>query len=1370
MQKKIYLWIALLALCLPTWGQSKFVMGQLYNLRPQLYSECVFGYADGAVGTPLTLVPGQGEKACDQWNVLDLSGSLRFINPFVNMAIQAAADDRILLAENNGSDESQLWKLEEVGENTYLLIPANRPSMAMKCEVPSTWKSGRVAQLFARGGANATPGRLKLIDKEAAKKDKSAYFTFEQSKVAGFDAELTYQFVSVAHDGMVLGNGDSGDNNARIRPEKRDTANRGQYWSVQMLDLNRRVVSGAFYDQNFDDGGGNPAVDYLLQWPAEAGVWNNAQFEFRAVNGNPGVYQIASANPSKKQWVYAIKDNQLKKVDAASADEQSWFRIETVNKPKFEQPYWEDETIFEENKEVAHATYTPYPSVEAMMADIEFYQHPWVSTKSQSVMTLNGTWKFHFVKEPSLRPLDFYKDDFDVAAWDTIPVPSNWEMYGYDRPIYCNVEYPHANTPPFIKARPWYNDGGKNYGINPVGSYVRTFQVPEGWNGRTFIHFGGIYSAALVYLNGKYIGYTQGSNNVAEFDLTEHLRSGDNRLAVQVFRWSDGSYLECQDMFRMSGIFRDVYLYNVPRTSVRDHYITTTDLGEYDAKTTRSPKLNVAMVLDNRDRGVVAKQICVSLHSPEGVLLAEGSKQVAMMGDSLVRFDVPLAVNGTVELWSAEHPTLYTIQVVQKNEVGAEEMAFSTKYGFREIEIKNSKIYVNGQPVLFKGVNRHDSHPLYGRAVTTQSMLRDVLLMKRNNINTIRTSHYPNAAKMYAMFDYYGLYCMDEADLEDHANQSISAKPSWIPAFVDRIDRMVLRDRNHPSIFSWSLGNEAGNGKNFDDCYKAAKRLDSRPVHYEGTRNGLPYGGNTYSDMYSKMYPGMDWMSRYTSNMDKPMFICEYAHSMGNAIGNLTEYWDAIEESNATSGGCIWDWVDQAIYEPREIKNGTYHGRLHTGYDFPGPHQGNFCSNGIIPATRNESPKLKEVKAAHQFVKFELQQIDSKRNTFMIKVRNKYDFTSLDEFDLTWQALVDGEPTSKAKRVSLPAVDSGDSVTIELKLPKVKMAKCMKDGKEVLLNVQLVRRAAETWCEAGHVEAMKQFTLNKKAPLANYAANDAAPKGATELKVDKSDENRIVIYNNKVRASLDKTTGTLVGLDFGQGELIAEGKGFVYDNHRWIENDRFGQTDAQLASTAEIKEEVNDNEANFTVVRKGGICDSELTYQFHASGVVTVDVKLVPHTANLRRAGLVCCLDSSLAKVDYYAYGPWENYNDRKDGCTIGRYSTTVRDMVEEYVKPQSMGNREGLRELKLTDNKGRGLVIEAEGDCSFSTLRYTDAMLMNANHLWQIEETPYVVLHLDAEVRGVGNASCGQDVDTLPVYRVAQKPYTFRFRLSSAK
>ena len=637
-------------------------------------------------------------------------------------------------------------------------------------------------------------------------------------------------------------------------------------------------------------------------------------------------------------------------------------------------------------------------------------------------------------------------------------------------------------------------------------------------------------------------------------------------------------------------------------------------------------------------------------------------------------------------------------------------------------------------------------------------MLRDVTLMKQNNINTIRTSHYPNDAKMYAMFDYFGLYTMDEADLEDHANQSISDIPSWIPAFVDRIDRMVLRDRNHPSVIFWSLGNEAGGGSNFQACYDAAKRLDNRPIHYEGTRDGKEYGGNRFSDLYSKMYPSMKWMNTYVSSLDKPMFICEYAHAMGNAIGNLKEYWESIEGSSATIGGAIWDWVDQAIYEPHEMKKGIY--RLHTGYDFPGPHQGNFCSNGIIPATREESPKLKEVKAVYQYVHFADKGVDVKRNEAKVLLKNTYDFLSLDKFYLRWQVVKDGfrmQPDS----MMLPAVMPDDSLLVTLNLKGINLKKAIKNGEEVMLDLYVCRTDAETWAGAGHEVAKQQYELSARKELPELKSLH----GKKQKLAVSDNENLLTVKNAYIEASFDKITGQLVTLVMNGQQVVSQGGGFVYDNHRWIENDKFTETANGLSEKGTCT--VTEEKGNIIVTtnREGSLCSTDIVYTFTQTGVMDMEVVFRPHTADLRRCGLVANIDSTLSNIDYYAYGPWENYNDRKDGCMVGRYTTTVEDMEVPYMKPQSMGNREGLRELTLYNKEGKGVKIQTEGNVSFSALRYTDKDLMEGHHAWELEKRPYIVLHLDAVQRGVGNASCGQDVDTLPAYRVPQQEMKYKLR-----
>ncbi len=1173
-----------------------------------------------------------------------------------------------------------------------------------------------------------------------------------------FDQQRIYQIVSVSHPDKVLGYAGDGGQVILKAVDKND---KSQYWTISEL-------SGSF---RFSNAYGNVSMRADDTATAKMTETNGSdEMQLWLANRVGESVQLVPSNNAK--WAAAVEGNKVIMTDAAKAGtkDAALFRIVATHLTvdggadlaQGEQPIWEDETRFEENKEKGHATFTPYASESAMLADANFYNYPWNYTKSANAKLLNGNWYFSLVPEPSLRPTDFYEEDYDVSSWDKIPVPSNWEMQGYDRPIYCNVEYPHGNTPPFIRARKGFNDGGKNYGINPVGSYVHFFDMPSNWDGnRTFIHFGGIYSAALVYLNGQYVGYSQGANNVAEFDLTKYLRPGSNRLAVQVFRWSDGSYLECQDMFRMSGIFRDVYLYSVPKVSVRDHVITSalTQKSNYTAGT-----MNVALTLDNRDGMKGKKELVVKLMDTNDKLVAE--KTVVVKYDakkSTASANVAFKVKDVLP-WTAETPNLYTVRVLQR-EAGKEELAFSTKYGFREIEQRGSLIYINGQRVFFKGVNRHDTHPLYGRAVTTESMLEDVLLMKRSNINTIRTSHYPNAAKMYAMFDYFGLYTMDEADLEDHANQSISDMPSWIPSFVDRVERMMLRDRNHPSIIFWSLGNENGGGNNFQACYDAAKRLDKRLIHHESTRDGKEFGGNRFSDMYSKMYPSMEWMDEYVNSFDKPMFICEYAHSMGTAIGNLREYWESIENSTTTIGGAIWDWVDQSIYEPVEIKKGTYMGRLHTGYDYPGPHQGNFCCNGITTALREVTPKLVDVKAVYQYIKFSLSGIDAEKNEAVVNVNNTYDFISTKGMMLKWDVLVNGY-SSGAGTIALPELAPDQKGDVTIKLPKnADLKKAAKNGTEIMLTVKVENKENYNWVDAGHELAAAQFELNKRSA---HLSSVKVKTDAGALAVAEED-GQVVVKNNAVVISFDKTTGVVKQLRLDGIDVIYGGMGFEYDNFRWIENDRIEYNGNGLDAEGQISTKTLANGCVEVSTKRGGsLCGTELVYTIYPNGIVDIDAKFVPQTKGLRRTGLACGINPGLGYINYYAKGPWENYIDRDNGCFVGRYMTTVQDMVVPNTKPQSMANRIGLRELVMTNNKGRGIKIETEGDVAFSALRYTDVDLMNGLHIWEMQERPFIYLHLDAYQRGIGNGSCGPQA--MPKYDVKEEPASYKLRISSVK
>ena len=727
---------------------------------------------------------------------------------------------------------------------------------------------------------------------------------------------------------------------------------------------------------------------------------------------------------------------------------------------------WENAKVYERNKERAHATYMPYPSTKAMKADGQRYDKPWLDPTGANYLSLNGTWKLRWSE--GAKPVLLGKDDFwgdgvstEGAAWNDITVPSCLEMNGYGLPMYVNVDYPFEDQQPYVRMKAGLK--------NSVGSYRRDFTLPAGWeNKRVFLHFDGIYSAAYVYVNGHEVGYTEGANNVSEFDITKYLRTGKNNVAVQVIRWSDGSYLEGQDMWHMSGIHRDVYLVATPKTYLADHYIKATVTPGSTTVATGSAATSVDLTVCNRDKTAAKKTVTVTLFDPSGKEVKRlKSDFVFAAGDSLKTQTVDFGTLSGVKLWSAETPTLYTFTFSQSQD-GKEEEAFSTKYGFRKIDLSKGYLEVNGRRTYLKGANTQDTDPLHGRSISTDLMLKDIAMMKQSNMNTVRTSHYPRHAKMMAMFDHFGLFVVDEADMELHKNwdgvKTIINNTDWTGAIVDRNVRNTLRDRNHPSVVFWSLGNESGSGLNIMAAYNAVRKLDNRYIHYEGSTRDKAEG----TDIHSVMYPAMDaWRSGTTGpvtsdvnhpNTNKPYFMCEYAHAMGNAVGNLREYWEAMEGSQMGVGGCIWDWVDQSIYSYDAIKNNqlTKNGfpAYITGYDCPGPHQYNFVNNGLVNADRAWSAELDEVKRIYQWVGFNLNK-DSRQ----VKLTNKYLDRNLNQFYLKWTLLADGKPVQDGivKKLNCAA---GGTETVDLKYNPTAFA-----GKELFLNIGLYTKEATNWCD-----------------------------------------------------------------------------------------------------------------------------------------------------------------------------------------------------------------------------------------------------------------------------------------------------------------
>lgn len=1024
---------------------------------------------------------------------------------------------------------------------------------------------------------------------------------------------------------------------------------------------------------------------------------------------------------------------------------------------EFDVNWISNQNIFAVNKEEGHATFMPYATKTSLKKDSRFHE-PWQSPTDAMWLDLNGTWKFKWVKgtPDGPAPSEYQDANLDDSDWDNIRVPMSWEMTGkYNLPTYNNTGYPFRNEPPFARL------GFEEHGIidhNATGFYRRTFNLPTDWiNKRVFIHFDGVYSCCVVWVNGKFVGYSQGANNVAEFDLTDFVKQGENQLSVRVYRWCDGSYLEGQDMWRLSGIHRDVYLYATPKTYIRDHYITTINQSEDGC----SGILNVALELDNRDKESCAKLIKMELVDATGKVVTSVEKQVEL-SDSKTTVNLTSPLLSDLTPWNAENPYLYDVIISQLSN-NKEEMVFATKYGFRKIaEVNNEQrehyFTINGKRIFFKGVNAHDSHPLYGRYMDNETMLRDITLMKQANVNTIRTSHYPRHEKMNAMFDAFGLYVVDEADLECHGNNGLTRDITWRSAFEDRNIRMVMRDRNHPSVIFWSLGNENGRGENMYHCYDAVRKLDPRPIHCHG---------EDASDMYSEMYTSVgSAQNKQSGHNGKPFFICEYAHAMGQAVGNLVDYWQVIEQSSGIVGACIWDWVDQAIFNPENINNGNLVNEdgflaLTGGYDYDPwfkthvnndkAFQGNFLNNGIITADRKWTAKLTEVKKVYQHVAF------SECDGNSVVIENKYPFNNLDDlFYLQYQILKNGELIEQGRcDVNVEALQH-TRIDIPFKTK-------INDDDEYSLIVGLCLKKSQLWADKDYRLADEQFLLTNRKPL------------------------DIIDIKGKIKVSGNIVTGKNFTIEFNEhgaiksyrykgNELIAASP--EYNDFRRIDNDNEGKQALRdpndghggydYAATGIERHEIispltkSGNIAEISMAATGSKTNYQVTYKVYPNGMVDMLVSFEPQRRGLRRLGLGFEFSAGFEEVEYYAKGPWSNYKDRQTGSYLGRYTSTIRDMVDENTHPQTYGDHQELRELLLKNKQiGVNLRIKTEGMVSFSLSHYNELEWNHSTHFtklhWaDLKKHDTLFAHFDYWHRGIGNNSCFSDC-CLPQY---ETPY----------
>jgi beta-galactosidase/beta-glucuronidase len=1019
---------------------------------------------------------------------------------------------------------------------------------------------------------------------------------------------------------------------------------------------------------------------------------------------------------------------------------------------------WENEQVIGINKEPVHATFFPLSSVEEAFSD---------GLKSDWVQMLNGTWKFNWVPNVADRPMDFYKADFNASSWNDIPVPSNWQMQGYGTPIYTNITYPFDKNPPKI--------GGKNG--NPVGSYIRTFTVPENWDGREiFIHFDGVCSAFYIWVNGQKVGYSQGSRTPAEFNLTKYLKEGDNKIAMQVFRWSDGSYLEDQDGWRLSGIFRDVYLYATPKTQIQDFFVTT-DLDDNYKDAIISAKINIKNYDKKIFKNGTVEFKLMNLDGSEVSINGNLSHAISALnsGDSKA-----LIISGKVAnplKWTHETPNLYKVAISLKNSKNEVTQVVACNTGFREIEIKNREVLLNGKPIMFKGVNKVEHHPIHGKMITREWLEKEVLIMKQYNINSIRTAHYPHEPYLYELCDKYGILLVDEANVESHGmrygEESLAKDPAWEKAHVQRLRSMIQRDKNHPSVVLWSHGNEAGNGVNFVAMNDEAHRLDStRPTHYHFANEPIS------SDVIGGWKRGQNeqWQGRYLevfnlyqyaySDDTRPFILNEYAHAMGNAMGNLQEYMEAFEEVDGLIGGHIWDWVDQGILQKTDDGEEWYA----YGGDFGDtPNDKNFCLNGIVLPNLGITPKTIEVKRVYQNIGFKL---NDKNGSLTITNKNQH--ISLAGVTFFWQVLANGKVV---KNGSLKAeVGAGLAENISVPITGINFEK----EKEYLLNISAKLNDKTDWAEAWHEIAFDQFILNEW----NFEPQILVSN--KEMTTTQNDD-FLEITNDDFTFKFNKKSGAISEYKIAGENIIKQGPQLNVwraptDNDGSYFPDGTNKRQCKLWLNAGLKD-MEGKLQSFEMTASGSgktafvanyqASNNDKTsgfnytveYAVFADGHFTMNTKVEPfgELPNLPRLGFQLILDNSFNNFEWYGRGPHESYNDRKVGALIGNYSGTVDEQFTYYVVPQENGNKTDVRWAKLTKANGVGLKVSGNTPLENSVHHFSTEALSNAIHTYDLQKENLTYWNIDYRQGGLGGNSCGPQ----PLEKYLLKPLPLEFKLT---
>ena len=1040
---------------------------------------------------------------------------------------------------------------------------------------------------------------------------------------------------------------------------------------------------------------------------------------------------------------------------------------------------WNDHHVNGINRLPARATSYSYESEQDALA---------LNRDASRMMLLSGMWKFHFAPEESLAPKDFYSAGYDCSAWDEIPVPSCWEMLGYGYPIYTNIKYPFPSNPPYIDRD------------NPVGSYVHKFQVPQDWKGgRVILHFGGVYSGHQVWVNGTLVGYSEDSCLPSEFDITDYLNEGENSLAVRVFKWTDGSYLEDADHWRMSGIHREVMLLHRPDVAINDFGVRTILDKDYkDAKLqirpvmavskgTKTEGLKVSAVLVGPDGNLVGDRMTVAVND----ILAEQYPQ----RDNVYYPVFEMNVENPLK-WTAETPELYTLVLSLYDGEDCIE-ARSCRVGFRDVRVDGQKLLVNGVPVKLYGVNRHDHNEFTGKTVSREDMEADIRLMKRYNFNSVRTSHYPNDPYLYDLCDEYGLYVIEEANIETHdGGGMLSNDYEWVQSFMERMTRMVIRDRNHPSVIIWSLGNESGTGPGHAAIAGWTKDYDpTRPVHYEGAQGQpmhpdyepilsvaftsavVPAGSESdlqivganpndpmFVDIVSRMYPSIAELAAMAVNpdIDRPILMCEYAHSMGNSTGSLDEYWELIRKHESLLGGHIWDWMDQGLArtDGQGRRNWGYGG----DYERPDDHNdGNFLINGVVFPDRTPKPALYVCKYVFQPLTFEL------ADGFNLKVANRNFFDNTARYTYSW-TLSDETGKIQEGTFEVPVLEPGDDAVVAVPVKDFKR----KPGAVYMLRVNAHEKNALPYAEAGYECAAEQFVVE------GPAATAAVSKGKSPVIQEK--DGTYVITAGKTVVTVDKATGLLAGYENAGVQMITS----AFKPNFWragTDNDRRGWKVEELLGV--WKDMVSDNVqvssaadgANAVVTAKisyDGKAELVMKYTVAPDGTLCVsyDIQIAESMPEPLRIGLQGQVNAHYSEVTYFGLGPWENYCDRHAGVFLGTYKASVKDMMTQYVYTQENGNRTGVRWLTLTDKNGRGVQVLADEELSMSVWNCTQDALEAAKHIGEapVLEGSYV-LNLDCAQAGVG----GTDTWSIKArpevhHRLLDKAYSYSFTIRPVK